>query len=151
MKNEPTSARYAFCLVNRAGWKSIRLRLENFLPQVVGGNWFFSSGRLWSTHRRADEVAWQVPDDSRCFFRSRRRPRGNPVRGDQHYFWHLSQLPVAAAKKWRAVLYFFRRDNAAAREPRLQPSAEGYFADGKVYLRSRRPAAGTGRTQFFFA
>jgi glycosyltransferase involved in cell wall biosynthesis len=41
MKNDPSAAQYAFCLVNRAGWKSIRLRLEKFLPQVVVGNWEF--------------------------------------------------------------------------------------------------------------
>lgn len=41
MKNEPPAAQYAFCLVNRAGWKSIRLRLEKFLPQVVDGEWDF--------------------------------------------------------------------------------------------------------------
>ena len=39
MNNDPSAAQYAFCLVNRAGWKSIRLRLEKFLPQVVAGNW----------------------------------------------------------------------------------------------------------------
>ena len=41
MKNDSNSAQYAFCLVNRAGWKSIRARLEKFLPEVVGGQWTF--------------------------------------------------------------------------------------------------------------
>jgi len=41
VKNHPSSVQYAFCLVNRAGWKSIRLRLEKFLPLVVGGDWGF--------------------------------------------------------------------------------------------------------------
>jgi len=41
MKTDPTPVRYAFCLVNRAGWKSIRARLEKFLPEVVGGQWTF--------------------------------------------------------------------------------------------------------------
>ncbi len=41
MKNNPAATKFAFCLVNRAGWKSIRLRLENFLPEVVGGEWGF--------------------------------------------------------------------------------------------------------------
>lgn len=41
MKIDSSSPKYAFCLVNLAGWKSIRLRLEKFLPQVVGGDWGF--------------------------------------------------------------------------------------------------------------
>jgi len=41
MKKSPITPKYAFCLVNRAGWKSIRLRLEKFLPAVVGGEWKF--------------------------------------------------------------------------------------------------------------
>ena len=41
MKTDSDTVRYAFCLVNRAGWKSIRARLEKFLPEVVGGPWTF--------------------------------------------------------------------------------------------------------------
>ena len=41
MKTDSNLGRHAFCLVNRAGWKSIRARLEKFLPEVVGGQWTF--------------------------------------------------------------------------------------------------------------
>jgi glycosyltransferase involved in cell wall biosynthesis len=41
MNTDSKPSHYAFCLVNRAGWKSIRGRLEKFLPAVVGGEWTF--------------------------------------------------------------------------------------------------------------
>ena len=41
MKNATPQPKYGFCLVNRAGWKSIRVRLEQFLPAEVGGQWAF--------------------------------------------------------------------------------------------------------------
>lgn len=37
----PTSGKYALCMINRAGWKSIRLRFERFLPPILGGEWCF--------------------------------------------------------------------------------------------------------------
>ena len=41
MNKNPNSAKFGFCMVNRAGWKSIRARLEKFLPEVIGGEWHF--------------------------------------------------------------------------------------------------------------
>jgi len=41
MNNNSRTAQYGFCLINRAGWKAIRARMEKFLPEVVGGKWAF--------------------------------------------------------------------------------------------------------------
>ncbi len=41
MKSDSKDTRYGFCMGNRAGWKSIRARLEKFLPEVTGDEWAF--------------------------------------------------------------------------------------------------------------
>jgi len=41
MKSDIKEAKFGFCMVNRAGWKSIRARLERFLPDVIDGGWAF--------------------------------------------------------------------------------------------------------------
>ena len=41
MNNNSKPAPFAFCLGNRAGWKSVRARMEKFLPESVGGEWAF--------------------------------------------------------------------------------------------------------------
>ena len=41
MRNDTKKTKFGFCLVNRAGWKSIRVRLEKFLPEVIDHPWEF--------------------------------------------------------------------------------------------------------------
>jgi glycosyltransferase involved in cell wall biosynthesis len=36
-----STEKYGFCMINRAGWKSIRLRLNQFLPEHIPGDWVF--------------------------------------------------------------------------------------------------------------
>jgi len=41
MKNDQPQTTYGFCMGNRAGWKSIRARLEKFLPIVTAQPWVY--------------------------------------------------------------------------------------------------------------
>lgn len=41
MNDNARSAHFGLCMGNRAGWKSIRVRLEKYLPETVGGKWEF--------------------------------------------------------------------------------------------------------------
>lgn len=41
MANAKSPGKFGFCMVNRAGWKSIRARLEAFLPAQMPGSWSF--------------------------------------------------------------------------------------------------------------
>ncbi len=40
-KHDAAQGKFGFCMVNRAGWKSIRVRLEKFLPEHIPGEWTF--------------------------------------------------------------------------------------------------------------
>lgn len=47
--NKP-GPKYGLCMINRAGWKSIRVRMEKWLPELIPGAWTFihleNHGRL---------------------------------------------------------------------------------------------------------